>query len=42
MVVGKETDMADAVEAVRYGVLQEAADELVGRKRCGETLPDFP
>ncbi len=32
MAMGKEADMADAVEAVGHGVLQEAADELVGRE----------
>ena len=32
MAVGEEANVADAMEAVRQGVLQEAADELVGRQ----------
>ena len=31
MAVGEEADVTDAVKAVGHGVLQEAADELVGR-----------
>ena len=31
--VGEQPIMADAMEAVRQGVEQEAPDELVGRKR---------
>ena len=30
MAIGEEADVADAVEAVRHGVLKEAADEFVG------------
>src|SRR5271166_5442546 len=33
MAVGKEADVADAMEAVRHGMLQEAADEFIGGKR---------
>ena len=33
MAVGEEADVADPVEAVGHGVLQEAADELVGWER---------
>src|SRR5271165_7021894 len=33
MAVGKEADVADAMEAVRHGVLQESADEFVGGER---------
>ena len=29
MAIGEEADMADAVEAVGHGMLQEATDELV-------------
>src|SRR5271163_4237933 len=32
MAVGKEADVADAMEAVRHGMLQEAADEFIGGK----------
>jgi len=33
MAIGEEADMADAVEAVGHGMLQEAADELVRGER---------
>jgi len=33
MAVGKEADVADAMEAVRHGMLQEAADEFVSGER---------
>ncbi len=33
MAVGEEANVADPVEAVGHGVLQEAADELVSRER---------
>ena len=33
MAIGEEAIVADAMEAVRQGVQQEAADELVGGER---------
>ena len=45
MTVGEQAIVADAVEAVRQSVQQEAADELVGVERhdlglpCGVVLP---
>ena len=42
MAVGEEADVADPVKAVGHGVLQEAADELVGRKRHDLGLAVLP
>ena len=33
MTIGQEAEMADAVEPVRDGVLQEPSDELLGGQR---------
>src|SRR3954454_16866880 len=33
MAIGEEADVADTVETIGQGMLQEAADELVGRER---------
>ena len=40
MTIGKQTVMSNAMEAVRYGVQQETADELM-RIECHQ-LPDSP
>src|SRR6476659_5881283 len=32
MAIGEKPDVTNAVEAIRHGVLEEAADELVGRQ----------
>jgi len=40
--VGKEADVADAMEAVRHGMLQEAADEFVGGERHDLGLAVLP
>ena len=42
MAVGEEADMTDPVEAIGHGVLEEAADELVGRKRHDLGLAILP